>query len=147
MSSFDIAARPYIDCNVIFRRKGKIAFVKRQNTGWMDGRYGLPAGKVDTGEDYKTAAAREALEEAGVTVAKKDLVFAFVQHQHYPDMDWVTVYFEAVAWQGEPYNAEPEKASELIWLDADNLPAEVADPQRTALQCIANHEHYGTFGW
>lgn len=38
-------ARPYVAAFVILRRGSKVAMVLRKNTGWMDGHYGLPAGR------------------------------------------------------------------------------------------------------
>ena len=62
------SARPYIACFVILRKGNKVAMVLRKNTGWMDGYYGLPAGKVEYFEHFTAGAAREAKEEAGVDI-------------------------------------------------------------------------------
>ena len=46
-------ATPYLASFVIIRKEGKIAFVLRTNTGWMNGYYGLPSGKVEKVESDK----------------------------------------------------------------------------------------------
>lgn len=53
-------ATPYIASFVILRKAGKIAFVLREHTKWMNGYYGLPSGKVEKNEAFSAAAIREA---------------------------------------------------------------------------------------
>lgn len=145
------SARPYIACFVVLEKDRKVAMVLRKNTGWMDGYYGLPAGKVEYGEPYAPAAVREAKEEAGVDIDVNDLQFVHVAHRHGEDekemMDWVDVYFEAERWSGEPYNAEEEKSERLDWIDLDDLPDNIVPPQKAALEEIAKGSHYSEYGW
>jgi ADP-ribose pyrophosphatase YjhB (NUDIX family) len=143
---FDSAA-PYIACFTVLRRGNKVACILRKNTKWMDGYWGLPAGKVEWGEPYKHGAAREAKEEAGVTVAVEDVDFLHACHRHADDTDWVDVYFEAKKWHGEPYNAEEDKGERLEWLDLTTLPDNVVPSQRFVLEKIAQGVPYSEFGW
>jgi ADP-ribose pyrophosphatase YjhB (NUDIX family) len=147
---YDIA-RPYTACFVILRRNNKIAMILRKNTGWMDGHYGLPAGKGEWHETFTEIALREAREEAGVKILPKSLRMIHLAHRRSNNdthfMDWVDVYFEADRWQGEPYNAEPEKSDRLEWIDLGNLPDNVVPSQRAALESIAKGEIYSEFGW
>lgn len=117
----------------------------------MDGHYGLPSGKVEWGENYKQAVIREALEEAGVKIKIENLFFVHVAHRHGEDgevfMDWVDIYFEADSWEGEPHNAEPDKAEKLEWLDMNNLPKNIVPPVRAALLEMAKGSHYSEYGW
>lgn len=144
-------ARPYIACFVILRRSDSTAMVLRKNTGYMDGYYGLPAGKVEYGETYAQGAMREAKEEAGVDVDINDLKFVHIAHRHGVEsngfMDWVDVYFEANNWQGEPYNAEEHKSERLDWVDLNSLPENVVPPQLSALKLIAKGVTYSEYGW
>lgn len=145
------SARPYIACFVLLQKDGKVAMVLRRNTGWMDGYYGLPAGKVEYHETYKAGAVREAKEEAGVIVKESDLKFVHVAHRHGEErggfMDWVDIYFEADKWEGELHNAEPEKSEQLDWLDINDLPENIVPPVRDALTRIAKKEFYSEYGW
>lgn len=146
-------ARPYIACFTILIKDGKIAMVLRKNTGWMDGFYGLPAGKGEWFEQFSTGAIREAKEEAGVDIDINDLKFVHMAHRHGEDksankfIDWVDVYFEAYKWAGEPYNAEEDKSERLDWLNLNNLPENIVPPQKDALQKIAKGEKYSEYGW
>jgi len=145
------SARPYIACFVILRRGDKIAMVLRRNTGWMDGFFGLPAGKVEYGEPYASGAIREAKEEAGVDISLGNLNFVHIAHRHDENneeiMDWVDVYFEAIKWQGDPHNAEKEKSERLDWIDLKNLDENIVPPQKAALEQIAKGKSYSEYGW
>jgi 8-oxo-dGTP diphosphatase len=147
------SARPYVACFVILREEDKVAMVLRRNTGWMDGQYGVPAGKVEYDETLTEGAMREAKEEAGVSIKLADLKHVHTCHRHaIADkkdlfMDWIDVYFEVDSWQGEPHNAEPEKSERLDWLDINNLPKNIVPSQRAALISIAKGEQYSEFGW
>lgn len=140
-------ATPYIASYVILRKNGKIAFVLRENTAWMNGYYGLPSGKVENGETYLQAAVREAKEEAGVDIKAADLQPVHTIHRKEPEMTWVDVYFEATKWQGEPYNAEPHVHSELAWLDPKKLPKNVISSVKYALEQIEAGVTYAEYGW
>jgi len=145
------SARPYIACFVVLRKDNKVAMVLRKNTGWMDGKYGLPAGKVEYGENYTQAAVREAKEESGVDIQESDLNFVHVAHRHGEEgdlfMDWVDIYFEATEWQGEPHNAEEGKSERLDWINPVEQADDIVPSQRDALSNIVKGEGYSNFGW
>ncbi len=146
--SYD-TARPYLAAFVLLRRHGKIAFVLRSNTGWMDGYYGLPAGKVEVNERAMAAAVREAREEVGVDIKETDLGIAHVCHRRSDDdtLMWIDVLFEASTWDGEPTNAEPEVHGELAWFDPDNPPENTVPAVRFYLQQIKSGNTYSEYGW
>lgn len=134
---------PYTASFVIFKdQQGRIAFVLRTNTGWMDGYYGLPSGKVEVGEFFTECAMREAKEETGVTIVAKDLKPVLVMHRIELDGSWVDTFFEANVWDGEVHNAEPEKSRELVWLDPKQLPDNMVPPVRFAIEQIAVGKKY-----
>lgn len=143
--------RPYLASFVILRNnQGKIAFLLRQNTGWMDGKYGLPSGKVEIDEMYKAAAVREAFEEVGIKIKEEDLRFAITQHFHEPKdqaNNWVNVIFEVEKWEGEPVNNETEKHGELKWFALSELPANIVPPVKQALTEYAKGNKYCEFIW
>lgn len=146
-------ARPYVAAFVILRRGSKVAMVLRKNTGWMDGHYGLPAGKGEWFEPFTDAAIREANEEVGVKIDRSRIRVVHVVHRHGEDiasqkfMDWIDVYFEADEWEGEPHNAEEHKSERLDWLDLNSLPGNIVPSQRDALEHIAKGEFYSEYGW
>lgn len=143
---FDTQA-PYVAAFVIIRKNNQVAFVLRENTGWMNNYYGLPSGKVEKNESFSRGAIREALEEVGVTVDIKDLKYIHTMHRHNQDMDWVDVYFEVKKWKGEVINAEPHMHSEVAWLDITKLPDTVIPSVKAALEAIIDGKSYSEYGW
>ena len=137
---------PYIASYLIIRDKGKIAFVLRTNTGWMNNYYGLPSGKVEIGENFSSAVIREGLEEIGVKIKLEDLKFVHLMHRR-EETDWVDAYFEAGKYEGEAYNAEPDIHSELAWFDPNNLPDNVVTSVKQAIERIEAGSFYSEYGW
>ena len=140
----------YPACYVLLRKDDKFLFVMRENTGYMDGYYGLPAGRVEENEPFSKGAAREALEEVGVTVNPESLRHVFTQHRYSKTSDkqqWVDVFFEADEWEGEPQNMETDKHSKIEWLPVTNLPDNIMDYQLHALKKLALGDNYGEFDW
>jgi 8-oxo-dGTP diphosphatase len=140
----------YPACYVIIRKQDAYLFVFREHTGFMDGFYSLPAGRVEEGETFLAGAAREALEEVGLQVDPSNFRHVFTQHRYTDRSEfkqWADVFFEASEWDGDPVNIETDKHSRIEWLPADNLPDNIMDYQRHALTQIAAGETYGEFGW
>lgn len=59
----------------------KVLLLRRFNTGYQDGNYSFPAGHVDEGESVADTLVREAKEEIGVGIKKKDINLAHVMHR------------------------------------------------------------------
>jgi 8-oxo-dGTP diphosphatase len=141
-------ATPYVAAYVLLYQNDKLAFVLRSHTGYMDGQYGLPSGKVEKNENYLAAAVREAKEEIGVDIKPTDLQHSLTVHRDGEDgVSWVDIYFTTASWTGEPYNAEPDKHSEFAWLDTNNLPDNVIPAVRHSLEQIKAKQSYSEFGW
>lgn len=142
-------AQPYIASYLIIRKDGRIPFVLRANTSWMNGYYGLASGKVEDGESFAQAVIREAKEEIGITIQPENLRQILTCHRREADeaMSWVDVVFEATSWEGEAVNAEPHMHSELAWLEPEQLPTNVIPSVRFMLERIAAGETYCEYGW
>jgi len=110
-----------LDVFLLFVRDGRILLALRENTGYADGQWNVPSGKVEPGEEILAAAVREAREEVAVDVDAAHL--ATVVHVHRPEeTPRVGFFFEAESWRGEPKNAEPHKCGGLEWVPLDALP-------------------------
>lgn len=142
-------ARPYTASYVIVRKNDKMAFVLRTNTNWMNGHYGLPAGKVEHDETFIQAAIREAKEEIGITVTSADLRHILTMHRMEENETncWADVFFEATDWQGDVYNAEPHMHSEVAWLNSADLPDNTIPAIKFALEQIKAGRSYCEYGW
>ena len=142
-------ARPYTASFVVVREAGKVAFVLRSNTSWMNGYYGLPSGKVEKAEAFSAAAIREAEEEIGIQISEGDAHIAHIMHRYNPaeNMTWIDAYFEVEEYTGEPCNAEPDVHGELAWFEVSNLPENVIPSVKQALIHIEAGTVYSEYGW
>jgi 8-oxo-dGTP pyrophosphatase MutT (NUDIX family) len=115
---------------VLLLKDQKLFTIRREHTGWMDGKITIPSGHVEEGETYIEAAIRETQEEAGVLLGAANLQFAHFAERDVATGDriWDDVYFICNSFEGEPYNAEPEKHGESGWVDYNNLPQELMVP-------------------
>lgn len=50
-------------------------------------------------------------------------------------------------WQGEPFNAEPEKCDDLLWSNVDQLPANTVPYVGQALINHFNQIKFDEYGW
>lgn len=131
------------------RKDGKVLFTRRANTGYMDGKLGLPSGHLEGSETVDAATIREAKEEVGVDVKAKDMRFLHVMHRaaEGPDRERVDFIFETSVWKGKPYIAEPDKCNELVWVDPAALPADVIPEIVHMFEQIANGHAYSHHGF
>ena len=111
----------------------------RQGTGYMDGHWAAAvAGHVERGESVFAAAAREAVEEVGVTDLALTPWCAMQRTAATGDPidERVDYFFTATAWTGEPRIVEPQKCADLGWFALDALPDPVVPHERQVLDTI-----------
>lgn len=140
---YKMAAAVYL----VIRRGSTILLLKRANTGYQDGNYGLVSGHIDGDELATHAAAREALEEAGITVEPQDLRLVHTVHRLTTgaSKERLELFFAVAKWEGEIRNAEPDKCDELSWYAIDDLPANTIPLVRRVLQLIDSGEPYSEY--
>lgn len=112
----------------------KILLLRRKNTGWKDGEYGVPAGHLEKGETIKEAAVREAKEEASVEINEKDLKFIHIMHRTGGKGEYIDIYFTIDKWRGKPKMGEEDKSDDINWFPIDSLPVNTIDYMREALE-------------
>ena len=109
---------PKVAAAVLVERDGRVLLVRRAGEPFR-GLWTLPAGFVNSGEDPAEAAARECLEETGLSV-RVTRVFDIVAGREHPrGADFVIVY-EAEVIGGELQADDDADAAE--WFDKNNLP-------------------------
>ena len=139
---FKLIASVYL----LFARDGKILLLRRANTGYEDGSYGLVAGHVDGNESLTRAAIREAEEESGVRIDPKDPLLKVVMHRIGAD-ERLDFFFEPRMWEGEPKNTEPGKCDDFNWFPVNALPPNTIPYIREAIRCYRENITYSEFGW
>lgn len=133
---------------LVLRKEDKVLLLQRANTGYQDGKYGLIAGHADGDELMREAMAREAYEEAGITILANDLVFVHVSHRltrNQPGQERIDLFFECRKWQGEVTNMEPNKCSDLSWFPIGELPSQTIPFVRLVLENIQQGISYSEY--
>jgi 8-oxo-dGTP diphosphatase len=133
----------------LLRKDDKILLLRRANTGYQDGKFGLVSGHIDGGELASNAMIREAREEAGITIAPQDLRLVHTTHKVIRDGDEpderLELFFEASNWAGEITNMEPEKCTELTWFPTSDLPADTIPFVKSVIQQVLTGNSYSEY--
>jgi ADP-ribose pyrophosphatase YjhB (NUDIX family) len=99
-------------------RQGQLLLVKRANDPGK-GKWALPAGFVEAGEDPSTAAVRETVEETGITIE----VVRLLDVLHRPDADGAADI--VIAYEGRVLGGQlgaDDDAEDAGWFPRDMLP-------------------------
>lgn len=122
---------------LLLEKDGKFLFLKRQNTGYRDGDFGMPSGHLEDDESLDECIKREAMEEIGITVSDVELLVVVHTHDDYLDF-----MFKAVSWVGEIQNCEPDKCGELAWFSLDGLPENITPEIKAGINAYKKGERY-----
>ena len=113
----------YIGSSYLFLIKDRqILLLRRSNTGFMDGMYGLPAGHLEGNETAREGGAREFREEIGIIINPEDLEVVHVIHRKADLDERIDFFMTTKKYTGEIKNMEPEKCDDLKYFSLSNLP-------------------------
>lgn len=132
---------------LILIEDNKVLLLKRSDTGYMDGYYGLPSGHLDGNETAREGGARETKEEIGIVVEPLDLRVVHVMHRKADNDERIDFFVTANKYQGEVENCEPYKCEELKWFNLDNLPENIIPYIKEAINNYKNNIFYSEWGW
>jgi 8-oxo-dGTP pyrophosphatase MutT (NUDIX family) len=140
-----------LDVLLLLTRDDQVLLALRQGTGFADGLWNLPSGKVEPGESAVAAVIREAREEIGIRLSEDQLSLAATVHCRNSDTDTrVGLFFAAAAAesaQGAPYNAEPHKCAGIAWYPLTALPAGTVPYNALGISLYLREACFGTIGW
>jgi 8-oxo-dGTP diphosphatase len=131
---------------LLLNTDGQVLFGRRQNTGFRDGVWHVPAGHLEAGESVVQALIREAKEEVSIAIAPEDVEFAHIMHNS-SGGGRAAFFFIVRQWDGTPENREPEKCSEVAWFPLDALPDPLIGYCRVVFDYIAAGEPFSVYGW
>jgi ADP-ribose pyrophosphatase YjhB (NUDIX family)/predicted enzyme related to lactoylglutathione lyase len=126
------------DVYVVVRRDDAVLLLLRSGTGYKDGEWALPSGKVEPEETYRQAAVRELREETGLVAMVIDLVLLHVV-ERVPDLGphWIGHFYGVDLRDATPVNREPDKHASLDFFEMDALPSPMVDYVASVLRAVA----------
>ncbi len=133
---------PQLGCGAIVRRDDTVLLVKRGRPP-RQGQWAIPGGKVQAGEGLREAVEREIMEETGISVRAKDMIYQLEYIEHDEDgalaFHYVVLDYEAEYIAGEPRAGDD--ADEAAWVHFDELASlPLTDSTRDALHSLYPEE-------
>jgi len=135
---------------IVLIKNNKILLQRRFNTGYEDGKYSLPAGHVESRENFTQCIIREAEEEIGVILKAENIKTTHIMQRDCGEgenNERIDTFFTTTEWGGNIENKEPHKCDDLSWFDLDNLPENMIPYVKHAIECIKNKTFYSEYGW
>ncbi len=140
-----------IDVFLLLVDDGQVLLARRQNTGYDDGRWNLPSGKLEFGEDALSGVIREAREEVGIHLHPDRVrLAATVHHLAAPGHSRLGLVFAtpfAPAEHGTPINTEPHKCSAIDWFPATELPPDMSAYSADCIHAFLAGTPFVLSGW
>ena len=114
--------KPIIAVGAVVVHQNRILLIRRGKNP-AKGEWAIPGGRVELGETMREAAAREIMEETGVSIRPGKLVYFFETIQPDPDgrirFHYVIFDFMAEYLSGEP--SPRDDAMDARWISADDV--------------------------
>ena len=132
---------------VMMFRDGKLLLGKRHDdpekaSSMLNGAgtWTMPGGKLDFGETFEVGAAREILEETGLTLNRAKVIC--VNQDIIETAHFVTIGLLAEDFTGEPQIMEPDEITEWHWFDLASLPSPIFFPSAEILENYKQNKFY-----
>ena len=132
---------------LIVKNGNRILLQLRKNTGYMDGYYSLVAGHIEGNETATQACIREANEEAGMELKASDIKPVHIMHRLTPKTEYIDMFFIVENYNGNIENREPEKHEKHEFFDIDNLPENIIDYIKVAINKAMDGVFYSEYGF
>lgn len=116
---------PFLGAGAVVTNDVGAVLLVTETGGAKDGRWALPAGKVEPGESFVAAMQREVFEETGMTVEPVDLLGAYHSVRTREGVYGLNVLFRATVTAGEP--TPSAEHPEVRFVDRTEIAAMLAD--------------------
>lgn len=120
---------------IVLDKTGRVLLGKRRN-GYKAGTYGFPGGRIETREKLSECGKRELFEETGLIA--KSLSYLGVIRELQTDYNFIHFVYTCDKFSGIPSNSEPEKCEGWEWYSMENLPENILNGHKAALEIYLN---------
>lgn len=140
-----------VDVFLLLADGDQVLLALRRNTGYADGLWNLPSGKLEYDEDALTGVIRESHEEVGIRLHRDRVrLAATVHHRAGPGNTRLGLVFVTPFTPGEhgdPTNAEPQKCGGIDWFPATSLPSNMSSYSADCIQAYLDGPPLLFSGW
>ena len=136
-----------VSVHLMLINDNKILLMRRKDTGFADGFYSMPAGKLEPKESVQNAIIREVEEEININIKNETLKTIQVMNRNGSDRERIDYFFTVDRWSGEIKNNEPNKCDDLKWFDINNLPENTIPYIKEAINNYNKKIKFSLFGW
>lgn len=136
-----------VSVHLLLIKENKILLMRRKDTGFADGFYSMPAGKLEPKESVENAIIREVKEEINIDIKNETLKTIQVMNRNGIDRERIDYFFTVDRWNGEIKNNEPNKCDDLKWFDLDYLPENTIPYIKEAIINYNKKINFSLFGW
>ena len=132
-----------IDVHLLLLSDDEVLLGRRANTGYGDGAYEPPSGRLAERETLVEAAARIAAAQVGITLDPTRISLAHVMHD-VSGAGRMAFFLTAEGWEGDA-GATTKSYSDLAWFPLTQLPANMIDRARVAVRNFAAGARFSTY--
>ncbi|MFI9643594.1 NUDIX domain-containing protein [Micromonospora sp. NPDC051925] len=140
-----------VDVLLLLTDADQVLLALRAGTGYADGQWNLPSGKLEPDEDAISAVIREAREEIDLRLSPDELrLVTTVHHRNPSGRGRVGLVFTAAHnphKHGQPINVEPHKCAEIKWFPTVRLPANTYPYTAACVQAFNEGVPLALDGW
>ncbi len=127
--------QPRIAVGAAIIENDKILLIERKKAPEA-GHWALPGGKLDLYETCETAVIRETFEETGLILKDPFLLAIMNMWDEKAAYHWVAPIYLFTEYEGTPEIKEPSKHSGLNWFNIYNLPPNITNSVKTAINAF-----------
>jgi len=127
---------------IIENNKGQILVMKRE--GSHAPFWSIPGGKLELGETFEEGAVRELQEELDINIDDPKVIAVTNNLRTYEveGAHFISIIFLAKKFKGEPKIMEPNRCTEIRWVNPRKLPQPHFDASELGVRCYIQSAPY-----
>lgn len=127
---------------IIVNGEGEILVMKRD--GSHAPYWSIPGGKLELGETFEAGAKRELSEELDIAIKNPEVIAVTNNLKTYESegTHFISIILLVKEFAGEPKIMEPDKCTEVRWVDPQDLPQPHFDASELGVRCYLKNVPY-----